>query len=105
MIVEVPTVAVLAVRLVTTALVVVEFPTIKSVMLANVATRDEKKPLVEVLLVAVKLVTPRLVAVAFVKLALVAKKLVELLLVITEEEAKMFCVKRFKNLFADVPSV
>ena len=74
-------------------------------MLAKVATRDEKKPLVEVLLVDTRLVTPRLVAVALIKLLFVAKKLVEDPLVIIEEEAKMFCVNRFKNLFADVPSV
>ena len=43
------------VRLVATALVVVELPTIKSVILARVATRDEMKELVEVLLVVVRL--------------------------------------------------
>ena len=50
-IVEVPTVCVLAVKYVVTALVVVELPTIKLLKLASVATRDAKNPLVEVLLV------------------------------------------------------
>ena len=45
-----------AVRLVTKALVVVELPTIKSVILASVATRDEMKELVEVLLSTARLV-------------------------------------------------
>jgi hypothetical protein len=54
--VEVPevsvfTVPVVAVRLVTVAFVVVELPTMRLVMLANVATSDEMKELVEVLLV------------------------------------------------------
>jgi hypothetical protein len=62
------------VALVITALVVVELPTTRLVMLARVATRDEKKPLVEVLfverrsvklpLVAEKLVVKKLVLVA-----------------------------------------
>ena len=42
-----------------TALVVVELPTIKLVMLASVATRDEKKPLVLVLLVEKRFVAVR----------------------------------------------
>ena len=52
-------------RLVATALVVVELPTMRSVMFARVATRDEMKPLVVVLLVTM---LP-------VKLATVAKRL------------------------------
>jgi hypothetical protein len=32
------------------------------------------------------------------------KKLVEVELVITEEDAKMFCTNRFRNLFRLVPS-
>ena len=54
--VEVPRVAVFAARLVITALVVVEFPTTRSVMLARVATRDEMKELVEVALSDVRFV-------------------------------------------------
>ena len=53
-------------RLVANALVVVELPTIRSVMLAKVATRDEMKELVLVLLVERR----------SVKLPLVAAKLV-----------------------------
>jgi hypothetical protein len=58
--VEVPTDAVVAVRLVATALVVVELPTTRLVMEAKVATRDDMKPLVVVALVVVLLpiVTP-----------------------------------------------
>ena len=41
-------------RLVATALVVVELPTMRSVMFARVATRDEMKPLVVVELVVVR---------------------------------------------------
>ena len=54
--VEVPTVCVLAVRYVVTALVVVELPMTMLVKLARVATRDEKNPLVDVLLVMSALV-------------------------------------------------
>ena len=57
-------------RLVATALVVVELPTMRSVMFARVATRDEMKPLVVVALVVVLLVK-----VLPVKLATVAKRL------------------------------
>ena len=49
------------VALVTVAFVVVELPTIKSVMLAKVARSEEKKPVVEVLLVVVRLVIVPLV--------------------------------------------
>ena len=62
-------------RLVATAFVVVELPTMRSVMLAKVATSDEKKPLVEVLLTEVRSVKLPLVAEK-----LVVKKLVEELL-------------------------
>ena len=72
-------------------------------MLASVATRDEKKPLVEVELVIIPLVAARLVVVAFIPLKLVAKKFVELLFVISEEEAKIFCAKRLMNLFNELP--
>jgi hypothetical protein len=41
---------------------------------------------------------------ALVKKRLVAVRLVEEALVITEEEAKMFCEKRLRNLSALVPS-
>ena len=97
-----------------------ELPTTKLVMLARDAANDEKNPLVEVLLVAVRLVEKRFVLVllvrvafvavrlfvtAFVLLRLVVKKLVEVPLVITEEDAKMFCVKRLRNLLREVPSV
>ena len=54
--VEVPVVAVLAVRYVVTAFVVVELPTIKLVKLARVASNDAKKPVVLVLLVMFELV-------------------------------------------------
>jgi hypothetical protein len=50
--VSVLTVPVVAVKVVIVALVVVELPTMRLVMLANVATSDEMKELVEVLLVA-----------------------------------------------------
>ena len=60
-----------AVRLVTKALVVVELPTIKSVILARVATSDEMKELVEVLLVVTRLVEVALTAVRLVVDALV----------------------------------
>ena len=43
-------------RLVATAFVVVELPTMRSVMLARVATSDEKKALVVVVFVAVRFV-------------------------------------------------
>ena len=61
-IVEVPTVEVLAVRYVVTAFVVVELPMMMLVMFASVATRDEKNPLVEVADVEYKFVAVRLVA-------------------------------------------
>ena len=54
--VEVPTVAVVAARLVIVAFVVVEFPTIRLVIEASVATKEEKNPLVEVALVENRLV-------------------------------------------------
>ena len=103
-----------------TAFVVVELPTIKLVMLANVATREEKNPLVLVAFDAMRLVVEALVIVAFVVvelptsksvmlanvakseemkelvlvllviIPLVVKKLVELALVMIEEEAKIF---------------
>ena len=53
------------VALVITALVVVELPTMRSVMLARVATRDEKKPLVEVLFVERRSVNEPFVAEKF----------------------------------------
>ena len=59
-------------------------------ILAKVATREEKNPLVLVALVAVRLVV---------------KKLVELPLVITEEDAKIFWAKRLRNLLSEVPMV
>ena len=71
-------------------MVVVELPIIKSVMLARVATRDEKKPLVLVLLVRTALVEKRFVVVAFVPLKFVVKKFVEVLFVIREDEANIF---------------
>jgi hypothetical protein len=49
-----------------TALVVVELPMMTLVKLARVATRDAKKPLVEVALDAMKLVVEALVIVALV---------------------------------------
>ena len=73
-----------------TALVVVELPTIKLVMLAKVATRLEKNPLVLVALDAMRLVV---------------EKLVELPLVITEEDAKIFWAKRLRKRLAAVPNV
>jgi hypothetical protein len=85
--------------------VVVELPTIKLVIEAKVATKEEKNPLVEVALDAIRLVVEALVMVALVVERLVVKKLVEDPLVITEEEAKMFCTKRLRNLFILVPSV
>ena len=48
-----------AVRLVIVAFVVVEFPTMRSVIEAKVATRDEKNPLVLVLLVENRFVAVR----------------------------------------------
>ena len=93
MIVEVPTNDELAVRYVVTALVVVEFPTMRLVIEARVATREEKKPLVEVALDAVKLVIVALVVVEFPTMRSVIearvatkeeiKELVEVLLVVT----------------------
>ena len=77
-----------------TALVVVEFPTIRLVMDASVATREEKNPLVEVLLVIVELVAAKLVV----------KKLVDVELVIRDADAKIFCTKRLRNLLSDEPS-
>ena len=74
-------------------------------MLARVATRDEKKPLVVVLLVVTALVVVEFPITALVAVRLVAKKLVEVPLVITEVEAKMFCAKRLRNLLRLVPSV
>ena len=56
----------LAVRYVVTALVVVEFPTIRLVIELRVAIKDEKKPLVEVALDAMRLVVEAFVIVAFV---------------------------------------
>ena len=47
--------ALVAAKLVIVAFVVVEFPTIKLVMEARVATREEMKELVEVLLVETRL--------------------------------------------------
>jgi uncharacterized membrane protein len=67
-----------AVRVVIVALVVVELPTMRSVMFARVARRLEKNPVVVVLLV-----TEVLVIVALV--------------------AKMFSAKRLRNLLSDVP--
>ena len=61
-----------AVRYVVTALVVVEFPTIKLVKLAKVARREEKNPLVEVELVILALVPYMLVAVMPVAEAVVS---------------------------------
>ena len=52
----------LAVKYVVTALVVVEFPTIRLVKLARVARRDAKNPLVLVLLVEKRLVAVSAVA-------------------------------------------
>ena len=90
-------------RLETTAFVVVEFPTIKLVMEARVATRDEKKPLVVDELVIVALVAARFVEVLLIALKLVVKKFVEVELAIREEDAKIFCTKRLRNLLSDEP--
>ena len=66
MTVDVPVVAVLAVKFVTVAFVVVEFPMIALVKLARVARSDEKNPLVLVLLVEKRLVAVSAVAEALV---------------------------------------
>ena len=87
MIVEVPTNDELAVRYVVTALVV-EFPTMRLVIEARVATREEKKPLVEVALDAVKLVVEAFVIVAFVVVELPMIALVIEARVATREEIK-----------------
>lgn len=58
-----------ATRLVTVAFVVVELPTIKLVMVAKVATKEEMKEEVEVLLVAVKLLIVPVVAFNVVTIA------------------------------------
>jgi hypothetical protein len=50
------------------------------------------------------LVAARLVVVALVLPRSVVKKLVEVPLVITDDEAKMFCVKRLRNRAKLVPS-
>ena len=68
-------------RLVATALVVVELPTMRSVMFARVATRDEMKPLVVVELVVVLLVTMLPVKLATVAKRLETKEFEEVLLV------------------------
>jgi hypothetical protein len=73
--VDVPTDAVVAVRFVATALVVVELPTTRLVMLVSVATSDEKKPLVEVALVTTAFVVVELPIVTPVRFAIVAKRL------------------------------
>ena len=86
-------------RLVIVALVVVELPTIKLAIEAKEAMREEMKELVLVLLVEKRLVAVALVIAALVAVKLVANKLVEELLVIIEDEAKMFCAKRLRNLF------
>ena len=65
-----------AVRFITVALVVVELPMMRSVIDARVATSEEMKELVVVLLVAVRLVATRLVAVALPIVALVASRFV-----------------------------
>ena len=100
------------------ATVVLEFPTIRLVIVAKVEKREEMNPLVVVLLVAVRLLikafvvlefpTIRLVIVAKVEkreemVPVVEKRLVLVLLVITEEEAKMLFAKRLRNLLRGVP--
>ena len=67
-----------AVRLLIKAFVVLEFPTIRLVIVAKVEKREEMVPVVE-------------------------KRLVLVLLVITEEEAKMLFAKRLRNLLRGVP--
>ena len=85
---EVPVVVLLViVAFEITALVVVELPTMRSVMLARDATRDEKNPLVEVLLVVT-----RLVVVALVKVALVAVSEVKNAVVAARIDAKKLVV-------------
>ena len=71
------TVSAVAVALVITALVVVEFATCRSVMLASVATRDAMNELVEVLLVVTRLVAVAFVAVRSVMIAVTAFRRVE----------------------------
>ena len=80
-----------------------EFPTTKLVIEAKVATREEMKELVLVLLVRIALLVKKLVVVALLPLKLVVKKLVEVPLVIREEEAKIFWTKRLRNLLRGVP--
>ena len=70
------------------ALVVVELPTIKLVMLARVATSEEMNPLVLVALDAIRLVVEALVIVALVVVELPTIKLVMLARVATREEMK-----------------
>ena len=65
---------------------VVELPTIKLEMLASVATRDEKNPLVDVALDAMRLVVEALVIVAFVVVELPMIALVMLASVATRDE-------------------
>ena len=86
MIVEVPTNDELAVRYVVTALVVVEFPTIRLVIELRVAIKDEKNPLVEVALDAMRLVVEAFVIVAFVVVELPMIALVKLARVAMREE-------------------
>jgi hypothetical protein len=63
------------VRVAIVALVVVEFPTTRLVMLTSVATRDEKNPEVVVLLVVIALVVVLVPIVTPVRFAIVAKRL------------------------------
>ena len=90
MIVEVPTNDELAVRYVVTALVVVEFPTIRLVIELRVAIKDEMKELVEVALDAMRLVVEAFVIVAFV--------VVELPMIASVIEARVAIKEEIKEL-------
>ena len=91
-------------------MVVVELPIMISVMLAKVATRDEKKPLVEVALDATRLEVEAFVIVALVVVEFPTIKLVMLARVATRDEKNplvlvLLVEKRFVAVKADAEAV
>ena len=97
-----------AVRLVIVALVVVELPMMRLPMLASVATSDDMKELVVVALVVEALIVAKSFVVkvfvtAFIAFKLAVNRFEDVALVIIDEEAKIFSVKKLRNLLSDVP--
>ena len=93
-----------------TALVVVEFPTTRLVMLASVATREEKNPLVEVELEAIRLVVEALTIVALVVVEFPTMRDAMLARVATNEEKNPvvlveLVLKRFVAVRAEAEAV